>query len=186
MRKLAGAGIALLCGACTYKAEVIESPAFNVVSSYGEQIPGKWLLYVEAAPLDRPVKPSGYACSAHNFPISAAGAFRSSVRETLDNVVDQLEVVDQPVTANQLGAYGARGLIVVRGEEIRPRLDVQPGFWTANMSTASDASRICECGTAALGVYLAQLSRGRALRMLKQAALAKAAPNRSQPQWARR
>jgi hypothetical protein len=45
MHKLAWiVGTALLCGACSYKAEVIESPAYNVVSSYGEQIAGKWLL----------------------------------------------------------------------------------------------------------------------------------------------
>jgi hypothetical protein len=126
---------ALLCAACTYKAEVVEAPAFNVVSSYGEQIPGKWLLYVESAALDRPIKPSGFACSAHKFPISASGSFKTSARQTLDNVVDEIEVVNGPVTANQLAGYGARGLIVVRGEEIRPRLDVQPGFWTANMAT---------------------------------------------------
>lgn len=126
---------ALVLGACTYKAEVMEAPAFNVVSSYGEQIPGKWLLYVESTALDQPMKPSGYACSAHKFPISASGSFKTSVRQTLDNVVDQIEVVNGPVTAAQLAGYGARGLIVVRGEEIRPRMDVQPGFWTANMAT---------------------------------------------------
>lgn len=71
---------ALLCAACTYKAEVIEAPAYNVVSSYGEQIQGKWLLYVESAALDRPMKPSGFACSAHKFPISASGSFKTSVR----------------------------------------------------------------------------------------------------------
>ncbi len=113
----------------------MEAPAYNVVSSYGEQISGKWLLYVESAALDRPMKPSGYACSAHKYPISASGSFKTSVRQTLDNIVDQIEVVESPVPAEQLAGHGARGLIVVRGEEIRPRLDVQPGFWSANMAT---------------------------------------------------
>lgn len=126
-----------MLGACTYKAEVVESPAYNVVSSYGTEVQGKWLLYVDATPLQKPVKPQGLACSAHKFPIEMAGPFATSVRQTIDNVVQTVEVVDSPKTQQQVAALGAKGLIVVRGEELRPRLEVQPGFWTADMSAST-------------------------------------------------
>jgi len=48
--------VSILLAGCTYKAEVIESPAYNVVSSYGAEVPGKWLLYVDATPLARIIR----------------------------------------------------------------------------------------------------------------------------------
>lgn len=136
MRK-AGAVIAaaLVLSACSYKAEVLETPSYNVVSSYGGELPGLWLLYIDAAPLRRPIKPSSYACSFHNYPIDAAGPFATSVRQTLDNVVANIEVVESPVSADKIRARGARGMIVVRGEEVRASIDVKPGFWSAAMES---------------------------------------------------
>lgn len=126
--------LGMLVAGCSYNAEVLESPAYNVVTSYGNKVPGKWLLYVDAAPLQRPVKPAGYACSAHKFPINMAGPFATSAKQTISNLVEQVEVVNGPVDRGQVAAMGAVGLIVVRGEELRPRLEVQPGFWSANMA----------------------------------------------------
>ena len=128
------AGLALL--GCTYKAEVLETPAYDVVSSYANKVPGKWLLYVDAAPLQKPVAPEGVACSFHRFPIDMAGPFATSVRQTISNVVESVEVVDAPKNQQQVTALGARGLIIVRGEEIRPRLEVHQGFWEADMSSS--------------------------------------------------
>ncbi|WP_290547042.1 hypothetical protein [Aestuariivirga sp.] len=129
--------LSVLLAGCTYNAEVREAPAYNVVSSFGTEVPGKWLLYVDASPLAKPVKPAGYACSAHKFPIEMSGPFETSVRQTIDNVVEQVEIVRGPMSRQQVTAAGARGLIVVRGEELRPRLEVQPGFWSANMSASA-------------------------------------------------
>ncbi len=171
-------------------------PSFNVMSSYGEQIPGLWLLYIDATALARPIKPSTYVCSAHNYPINASGPFATSVRQTLDNVVDQLEVVPGPVTAAQLNARGARGFIVVRGEEIRARLETKPGFWSASMDASatviasvtvdgrrgriygstveglgnavSDAGFACEGGGKALGDAVSQ-GMGDSMRKLGEA-----------------
>lgn len=122
---------------CTYRAEVQESPAYNVVSSYGNQVPGKWLLYVDASQLARPVKPSGASCSVHKFPIEIAAPFETSARQTIDNVVEEVELVSSPMSRQQISAAGARGQIVIRGEELRPRLELQPGFWSQNMAASA-------------------------------------------------
>lgn len=135
--RLAWLAIVLPLGGCSYKAEVPDSPAFDVMSSYGSKIPGKWLVYIDARPLDRPIKTSGYVCAAHDFPIHAAAAFSSSVNETLGNVMAEIEIVKSPVPRGDLARYGARGMIVVRGEDVRPVLDVKPGFWQASMETRS-------------------------------------------------
>jgi hypothetical protein len=125
---------AVLSG-CAYKAEPIAAPSYNVVTSFSEKIRGKWLLTTEATSLNQTVKSGGQACSAHSFPVELEGAFRTSVSQTLRNVFEQIEDVPTPIAGDKVRARGARGMIVVRGEEVRPRLDVQPGFWTANMRT---------------------------------------------------
>ena len=124
---------AIFLTGCSYQTTPLESPAYNVVSSYGEKVKGKWLLYVDAAPLDRPIKTAGIACSAYKFPITMANVFTTSTRATIGNLVEAVELVSSPANAEQVAANGARGLIVVRGEELRPRLDVQQGFWSASM-----------------------------------------------------
>lgn len=77
--------ICILLPACSYKADVIETPSFNVASLYGEQITGAWLLYVEAGNLDRPTKTNTFACAAHKFSLQMAGSFAISVKQTLDS-----------------------------------------------------------------------------------------------------
>ena len=108
---------ALICCGCSYRAEVLETPSFNVASSFGSQIPGLWFLYVDGSALDRPVKTSTMACAAYKFPIIVSGPFTTSVKQTLDNVVDQIEVVSGPVDRSQLQSRHARGIIIVRGGE---------------------------------------------------------------------
>ena len=127
--------LCVILPACVYKADVLETPSFSVASSYGEQIPGAWLLNVEAANLDRPTKTNTFACAAHKFPLQMAGSFATWVKQTLDNVVDRIEVVPCPVDANGLRARGARGIIIIRGQEVRPHMEVKPGFWMASTYT---------------------------------------------------
>lgn len=88
-----------------------------------------------AAPLNQTIKPSGYACSAHTFPLELSDAFRTSVAQTLRNVFEQIEEIPTPIPGDQAPRRGARGIVVVRGQEVRGRLDVRPGFWQANMKT---------------------------------------------------
>lgn len=126
---------AVVLSGCAYKADPIAAPSYNVVTSFSTKISGKWLLAVDGASLNQTVKPSGMACAAHNFPLQLSDAFKSSIAQTLRNVFEEIEEIPSPIPGDQVARRGARGLIVVRGEEARGRLDVQPGFWTANMKT---------------------------------------------------
>lgn len=127
--------LATALGGCAYKAEPIAAGAFDVVTSYSNKLPGKYLLYVSSDHLDTTVRPNQATCSAHSFPIEAATAFKGSVRSTLANLVDQIEEVSEPVPLDQLRSKGARGLIVVRADNLDGRIRVEPGFMTANMAT---------------------------------------------------
>ena len=127
--------IGVTLAGCAYKADPIAAPSYNVVTSFSSKVPGKWLLAVDATALNQTIKPSGMACSAHNFPLELSDAFKTSVAQTLKNVFEQVEDIPTPIPGDQAQRRGAQGVIVIRGEEVRGRLDVQPGFWQANMKT---------------------------------------------------
>jgi len=120
---------------CQYKAEPLTVATYNVYSSYEGKLPGKYLLFVDGSKLDKPIKPSDFNCSAHTFPMALSSSFTGSVNKTFSNLVAELEVVSQPIDREQLRARGAKGMIIVRGEELNARLRVVPGFWTAGMET---------------------------------------------------
>ncbi|KAB2710053.1 hypothetical protein F9K80_10660 [Brucella intermedia] len=129
-----------MVGGCQYKAEPVSVAAYNVYSSYDGKLPGKYLLYVESAKLDKPIKPSDYNCAAHTFPLALSNSFSGSVRKTFQNLVSELEVVNQPVDRDGLRARGAKGMIIVRGEDVDGRLRLVPGLWTAGMETSVEIS----------------------------------------------
>lgn len=122
-------------GGCAYKAQPIAAGSYDVVSSYSRKLPGKYLLYVASDQLDTVVRPNQLDCSAHSFPIEAAMGFKGSVRGTLANLIENVEEVSGPVPLDQLHSHGARGLIVVRADNLDGRLRVEPGFLSANMAT---------------------------------------------------
>lgn len=124
-----------LTSGCAYRAETMTVAAYNVYSSYENKLPGKYLLYVEGAKLNKTIKPSDFNCAAHTYPLELSGGFVGSVRKTFANLVEEVEVVDAPVDRGELPARGARAMIMVRGEEVNGRLRVVPGFWVAGMET---------------------------------------------------
>src|SRR5690606_18838869 len=79
------------------------------------------------------IRPADINCAAHNYPVDIRAAFAGSVRQTLGNIVEQLEQVSSPPPAEAVEASGARGLIIVRGRELNGRLRVVPGFFSANI-----------------------------------------------------
>lgn len=121
--------------ACAYKAEPLSVGAYNVYSSYDDKLPGKYLLYVSGDALNKTVKPSDMNCAAHSFPLALSTGFTGSVRKTFENLVTTLEVVTSPVDRSELSARGAKGMIIVKGEEVNARLRVVPGFWVNGMET---------------------------------------------------
>jgi hypothetical protein len=131
VRAAAIAAGALMLGACQYTASVAPAPSYSVVSNFGDKIAGKFLLYVSASALDIVARPVGLSCSAHSFPISMSRSFAESVRATLANVVEAIEVVATPVPSAELAQRGARGMIVVTGESLRSRLGEVDGAFTS-------------------------------------------------------
>lgn len=121
--------------ACQYKAEPLTVATYNVYSSYEGKLPGKYLLYVDGTKLNKPIKPSDFNCAAHTFPLELGNSFSGSVRQTISNLVTEVEVVQQPADREQLRSRGARGMIIVRGEDLNARLRVVPGFWSAGIDT---------------------------------------------------
>ncbi|WP_313192331.1 hypothetical protein [Shinella zoogloeoides] len=134
-KKLSTLAACVLLSACQYKAEPLTVATYNVYSSYDGKLPGKYLLYVDGSKLKKPIKPSDFNCAAHTFPLDLSSSFAGSVRQTFANLVTELEPVGQPVDRAELKSRGARGMIVVRGEDLNARLRVVPGFWSAGMET---------------------------------------------------
>lgn len=135
MRWVGGLAAALALSGCAYQAEPLGIGAMDVVTSYSTKLPGKYLLYVEADALNQVIRPTGVACAAHSFPINAADGFAASARMTLENLVDSVQQIEAPIPLDQVRKQGARGLIVVRGENIEGQISVLPGFWSANIAT---------------------------------------------------
>ncbi|MGO4835967.1 hypothetical protein AB4144_27370 [Rhizobiaceae sp. 2RAB30] len=126
---------AILVSSCQYKAEPPAIGAFNVYSSYDQKLPGKYLLHVDGSQLNRNIKPSDMNCAAHTYPLSLSASFKESTRQTFSNLVDDLEVVDNPVDRSELAARSARGMIIVRGEQVIGKLRAVPGFWSVGIET---------------------------------------------------
>ncbi|MEW9523854.1 hypothetical protein MRBLRH8O_001668 [Agrobacterium radiobacter] len=124
-----------MLASCQYKAEPLTVATYNVYSSYEGKLPGKYLLFVDGSKLDKSIKPSDYNCAAHTFPLALSGSFSGSVRQTFTNLVTELEAVQAPVGRDELKSRGARGMIIVKGEDVNARLRVVPGFWVAGMET---------------------------------------------------
>jgi hypothetical protein len=109
------------------------SAAFDVYSSYDDKIPGRFALFIDDSEMAGTFKVTGYQCSFHSYPLDARAAFSQSVAKTIEQVVDQLELVRTTPTTTQLIATDSAGLIRVRGEKIDVDLRPIPGFWTHEM-----------------------------------------------------
>jgi hypothetical protein len=131
---------AVMLSACSYNAAVGVSPNLNVYSSYTDKLPGTYLLYVEGDAFSRVVKPTGLNCSAHSFPLDFRDAFKQSVIQTMQQLVENVQVVDQPVPASDLARRGAKGMIVIRGESLNPRLMFIEGFWSSTPDATVEIS----------------------------------------------
>lgn len=138
MHRLAACGLALaLCG-CAYNASVAVTPNLNVYTSYGDRLPGSYLLHVDADAFMRTVKPSGLTCSAHNYSLDAREAFQHSVLQTVAQLVENVQMVDRPLPADEVARRGARGMILVKAEGMSARLTYIAGFWTSKPEATVD------------------------------------------------
>jgi hypothetical protein len=133
---------ALALGGCAYSAEPSAAPEFAVYSNYAEILPGRYLLYVSDNDTATEVRSDTYECSAHRFPLNLATSFRGSVVGTFNNLIDEVQLVDAPVPAADLAAQGARGMIIVRLEDVDTDVRYRIGFWAneARVETELTAS----------------------------------------------
>lgn len=133
-RPLFLANLILAVAGCAYDAPVANSPAFNVYSSYSDKIPGRFALYVD----DRKIGPRvanirTHMCSGHSFHVDTGGSFATSVHQTFRNLVEEIEVVRQPIAGADLAAGGFTGMIVVAMEDADFELTFVEGFWSSKV-----------------------------------------------------
>ncbi|MDB5437060.1 MAG: hypothetical protein JWR47_3317, partial [Phenylobacterium sp.] len=140
----------------------------NVYSSYDDKLPGSYALYVDSELFSQTVRPTGYNCAAHTFPLDMRDTFKQSVVKTIQQLVEEVEVVQTPLSGEALARSGKRGQIIVRADGLTARVQFIPGFWrassegnvelTANMSVDGANGRIL--GTTAEGAGTAQGEAG--------------------------
>lgn len=116
------------------------TPANNVITSFSSKLAGKWLLRSDADRLRETIRSSDMNCAAHTYPLDFAAGFPASLRGTLANVIERIEDAGESTAADRSGKLGARGIISVRGENLRGQFRVVPGFWTANVIAEIDIS----------------------------------------------
>jgi hypothetical protein len=140
MRFLSLALLLTLLSGCAYQVPVRPAPALDVYASYGDKVPGKFALYIDAASFNRVIVATGQICSAHKFPVNANEAFRLSAVETMKQLVEEVEVVDAPISRPKLAGTGYKGMIVLKSDEYTARLMFIQNFWSATATASADMS----------------------------------------------
>ena len=130
--------IGLICCGCARDVAITSAPNLNVYTSYTAKVPGKWALFVTADPLRKTVRPDGTACAAYNWPVDLSGAFRQSAAATFRNLVEEVDLIDQPVAAETLTAGGYSGIIRINGDDIRTHMSVAQSFFSSTIEVAAE------------------------------------------------
>jgi hypothetical protein len=126
------AASASLVSACAYNVPVGSAPNLNVYSSYTEKVAGSYALFVDTNSFMKTVKSTGYACSAHTYPLDLRNSFREATVKTVQQLVENVEVVDHPLTSEELKQHNLMGQIIVRSDDLNARVQFVPGFWSAS------------------------------------------------------
>ena len=124
--------------ACSYEAPTDISPSYDVYSNYDNKLNLNAALYVDADEMEKNVKPSGIACSAHTYPVNAEKAFETSVFKTFENLVRRVELVEKPLDRQQMRARGYNAMLIVEAEDLDVDFKVVPGFWTSEVEADAE------------------------------------------------
>lgn len=146
---LALLAVAISAGACAYKVPVTAAPNLAVYDSYGEKLPGFYLVYVDPSKCSTRLKVSGFAGSAHNYPLDCAQAFQDATDKTLANIFEKTKLIAKPVAAADLKAYGAAGMVVVTFDSVEGMFSYAEGFFesTAMANVEMQASATIDSAT---------------------------------------
>ena len=114
---------------CSYGVVARTVPAGNIYSIHDSKIPGTFSAQI--AGLDnccrKEVRPSGYTCSAHNYPVDASDALRSSIQNTLSQVFET-------IGSNE----GQGNVISVSVNRFESTVRFAPGFWTVQAYSTAE------------------------------------------------
>lgn len=130
----------LAISGCAYTVPTDISPATNIYSNYSDKVPGRFALFVDADEMAGEFKVSGLACSAHTYPVDARSAFIGSVQSTMENIVDEFEIVPRPMDVATIQSRNLQGMILVEVQDLDIDLTVIPGFWSQSMEADAEVT----------------------------------------------
>ncbi|MBE8158082.1 MAG: hypothetical protein HAW59_01650 [Betaproteobacteria bacterium] len=111
------------------------SPAVSVYQSYGDKIPGRFALYVNADKMQDTIKP-GYFLS---YPVDARAQFVASAQQTLEDIFESVEFVNAPLDRTVLDSGNYDGMVVVEVDSFEVDMRaVHGGLWTAVMEAEAE------------------------------------------------
>lgn len=114
---------------CSYGVTARTVPAGNVYSIHDSKIPGAFTMQI--AGMDnccrKEVRPSGYVCSAHNYPLDGGDALRSSIQNTLSQVFETIAPSE-----------GQGNVIAVSVNRFDATIRFAPGFWTVQAYSTAE------------------------------------------------
>ena len=117
---------------CTYTGSVDLNPAYDIYSNFDDKVPGRWAFSSDASDfVTDAVDMDGIQCVFHTYPLDAKQAFETSALHTFTNLVDDIDLVQNPISSDQLLDLGFKGQIIIRSKNMRAELEFIPGFWQA-------------------------------------------------------
>ncbi len=132
--------IGILLGGCAYQVPVTANPDLNVYSSYSSKLPGTYALYIAADSFSRTVKPTGIQCSVHSYPLDLQMAFKDATVRTVQQLVENVRVVERPVSSDQLAAENLQGMIVIEADTMNATVQFIPGFFSVSATSTVELS----------------------------------------------
>ncbi len=114
------------------------SPAVSVYQSYGDKIPGRFALYVNADKMQDTIKPSFPFCLTHSYPVDARAQFITSAQQTLENILESVEVVSAPLDRTVLDSGNYDGMVVVEVDSFEVDMRAIHSLWTPIMETEAE------------------------------------------------
>ena len=124
---------------CAWDTPTDISASYSVYSNYDDKIPGKYALYVDAEKMKREnIESAGFECWGYSYPVDAREGFTQSVHGTFANLLEEVEVVDEPVSFTDLEARGLDGVIRIEVEDLDADLFVIDGFWIAEIEADAE------------------------------------------------
>ena len=118
---------------CAYQAPTNVSPSYKAYNNYGSKVPASVAVFVEVEKMKKVVNMTGFACSAHSFPVDARNAMKTSIIKTVENVVENVVEIPAPISVADLKARNLDAVLIARVDDYDVDLTVIPGFWTATM-----------------------------------------------------